>query len=77
VIASVRLVQVFTHVRCGGHLPARSDGERITAHPTHKSLGHDEDLNLVLPARGSWTIQLQVQVDDLNSDGTSQRFVVR
>jgi copper transport protein len=51
--------------------------ERITVHPTHKSLGHYEDLNLVLPAKGSWTIELQIRTSDVDSYPTSQTFQVR
>lgn len=55
----------------------RSDGEKITVHPTHKSLGHYEDLSLVLPANGTWTIELQIRVNDTDSYPTVQTFVVR
>ena len=55
----------------------RSDGEKITLRPKHKSLGHYEDLNVVLPARGRWTIQLQIQVDPLTSYATTQTFTIR
>jgi copper transport protein len=52
-------------------------GERITVHPTHRSLGHYEDLNLVLPRKGRWTIQLQVRANDVDSYPTEQQLEVR
>jgi copper transport protein len=55
----------------------RSDGEKITVHPKHKSLGHYEDLNLVLPAKGKWTIELQIRVSDVDSYPTTQSFMIR
>ncbi|MCW2600942.1 MAG: putative transport integral rane protein [Frankiales bacterium] len=55
----------------------RSDGEKITVYPKHKSLGHYEDLNLVLPATGKWTIELQIRVNDVDSYPSTQTFVVR
>jgi copper transport protein len=50
--------------------------EKITVHPRHKSLGHYEDLNLVLPATGTWTVELQIRVNDTDSYPTTQKFVV-
>lgn len=55
----------------------RAGGERITVHPRRKSLGHYEDLNLVLPAKGRWTIELQIRLTDTDSYPTSQTFEVR
>jgi copper transport protein len=55
----------------------RGDGEKITIHPTHKSLGHYEDLHLVLPATGTWTISLQVRTTDVDSYPTTQTFEVK
>jgi copper transport protein len=51
--------------------------DRITVHLTHKSLGHYEDLDLVLPAKGDWRIELQVRTSDVDSYETSQTFTVR
>lgn len=55
----------------------RGDGEKITVQPRHKSLGHYEDLSLVLPATGTWTIELQIRTNDLDSYPTKQVFVVQ
>jgi copper transport protein len=55
----------------------RSDGEQITIHPKHKSLGHYEDLNLVLPAKGRWTIEMQIRVNNTDSYPTTQTFTLR
>jgi copper transport protein len=55
----------------------RSDGEQITIHPKHKSLGHYEDLNLVLPATGRWTIELEIRVNNTDSYPTTQTFTLR
>jgi copper transport protein len=54
----------------------RSDGEQITIHPKHKSLGHYEDLSLVLPAKGRWTIELQIRVNNTDSYPTTQTFTL-
>jgi copper transport protein len=51
--------------------------DRITVHLAHKSLGHYEDLDLVLPAKGEWRIELQVRTSDVDSYPTSQTFTVR
>ena len=55
----------------------RSDGEKITVQPRHKSLGHYEDLSFVLPAKGTWTIELQIRTTDVESYPTSQTFTVK
>jgi copper transport protein len=49
--------------------------EKLTIHPRHKSLGHYEDLNVILPANGKWTVELQIRVNDTDSYPTSQTFV--
>jgi copper transport protein len=51
--------------------------DRITVHLTHKSLGHYEDLDLVLPAKGDWRLELQVRTSDVDSWSTSQTFTAR
>jgi copper transport protein len=51
--------------------------DRITVHLTHKSLGHYEDLDLVLPSKGEWTFELQVRTSDVDSYETKQTFTAR
>jgi copper transport protein len=51
--------------------------EKITVNLGHKSLGHYEDLNVVIPAKGSWTIDLEVRVSDLDSYETKQTFTIK
>jgi copper transport protein len=51
--------------------------ERITVDPKHKSLGHYEDLSLVLPAKGTWTIDLEIRVSDVDSYETKQTFSIK
>ena len=51
--------------------------EKITVDPRHKSRGHYEDLSVVIPGKGSWTIDLEVRVSDLDSYETKQTFTVR
>ena len=55
----------------------RSDGEKITVEPKHKSLGHYEDLSFVLPAKGKWTIELEIRTSDIDSYSTTQTFEVK
>lgn len=55
----------------------RSDGEKITITPKRKSLGHYEDLTFVLPAKGTWTIELQVRTSEVDSYATKQSFEVK
>lgn len=51
-------------------------GDRITAHPRRKSLGHDEDLAVVLPATGAWTLTLTVRTSDVDEASTTQTVTV-
>jgi copper transport protein len=53
------------------------EGDDITLHPKHKSLGHYEDLRVVLPQKGHWTITLQVRTSDTDSYETKQEFDVK
>jgi copper transport protein len=50
--------------------------DKITMHLKHESLGHSDDLNVILPATGKWTIELQIRVSDTDSYPTTQTFVV-
>ena len=54
----------------------RADGELITVSAKHKSLGHYEDLALALPAKGTWTITLQIRVNEFDSYPTTQTLEV-
>jgi copper transport protein len=51
--------------------------ERITVDPTRKSLGHYEDLSLVIPGKGTWTIDLEIRVSDVDSYETEQTFTIK
>jgi copper transport protein len=55
----------------------RADGDTITITPTHKSLGHYEDLKVVIPATGVYTITLQVRANEIDSYPTTQQIEVR
>lgn len=54
----------------------RADGSRLAVHPAHKSLGHYEDLRVIIPSTGSFRLDLQVRVDDLTSYPTTQTITV-
>jgi copper transport protein len=51
--------------------------ERITVDPRRKSLGHYEDLSLVIPGKGTWTIDLEIRVSDIDSYETKQTFTIK
>jgi copper transport protein len=53
------------------------EGDELTIHAKHKSLGHYEDLHLVLPEKGHWTITLQVRTSDTDSYETKQELDVK
>ncbi|MDT7570744.1 MAG: copper transport protein [Actinomycetota bacterium] len=55
----------------------RLDGDTITVAPKHKSLGHYEDLHVIVPSTGTYTLTLQVRVSDIDSYATTQRITVR
>ena len=55
----------------------RADGEAITVRPAHKSLGHYEDLNVVVPSTGTYALNLQVRIGDIDSYATQQKITVR
>jgi copper transport protein len=55
----------------------RADGETITVHPAHKSLGHYEDVHVVVPSAGTYTLTLQVRANDIDSYATTQSIQVR
>ena len=55
----------------------RKGDEKITVDPRRKSRGHYEDLFVVLPGKGTWTVDLQVRTSDVDSYETTQRFTVR
>jgi copper transport protein len=55
----------------------RADGEDITVRPAHKSLGHYEDLHVIVPSTGAYTLTLQIRVNDIDSYATTQKIVVR
>ncbi len=52
-------------------------GDRISVDTPRKSLGHYEDLSVVLPAKGTWTITLQVRVSDVDSYPVTQTLTIR
>jgi hypothetical protein len=54
----------------------RGDGERISIDVPRASLGHDEDLSPVRPAKGEWTSTLQIRTSDIHSCTVEQRFSV-
>ena len=51
--------------------------EKITVDPKRKSLGHYEDLSLVIPGKGTWTIDLEIRVSDVDSYETKQSFTIK
>ena len=51
--------------------------EKITVDPRRKSLGHYEDLSVVIPGKGSWTIDLEIRVSDVDSYETKQTFTIK
>jgi copper transport protein len=55
----------------------RADGDAITVVPKHKSLGHYEDLHVIVPSTGSYTLTLQVRANDVDSYATTQKIEVR
>jgi copper transport protein len=55
----------------------RADGDSITVKPPHKSLGHYEDLNVIVPTTGTYTLTLQVRANDTDSYPTTQTITVR
>jgi copper transport protein len=55
----------------------RIDGDTITVAPKHRSLGHYEDLHVIVPSTGTYTLTLQVRVNDVDSYATTQKIVVR
>ena len=54
----------------------RPDGESFTVRPVHVSLGHYEDLQVVLPASGSYHLMLQVRTSDIDSFPSMQTIRV-
>lgn len=55
----------------------RLDGDTVTVAPKHKSLGHYEDLHVIVPSTGVYTLTLQVRVNELDTYPTTQRITVR
>jgi copper transport protein len=51
--------------------------EKLTVDPKRKSRGHYEDLSVVLPGKGTWTVDLQIRTSDIDSYETKQRITVR
>jgi copper transport protein len=51
--------------------------EKITVEPKRKSLGHYEDLSVVIPGKGTWTIDLEIRTSDVDSYETKQRFTIK
>jgi copper transport protein len=54
-----------------------ADGTTVTVRPAHRSPGHYEDLGVVLPARGTWRLDLQIRTNDVDSYPTTQTITVR
>jgi hypothetical protein len=54
-----------------------ADGTTVTVRPAHRSLGHYEDLGVVLPVRGTWRLDLQIRTNDVDSYPTTQTITVR
>jgi hypothetical protein len=55
----------------------RADGDTITVRPAHKSLGHYEDLHVIVPSTGGYTLTLQIRSNDIDSYATTQTITVR
>jgi copper transport protein len=66
-----------TVAQVSGFIEKKGSSQQITVAPPLVSPGHYEDLNLVLPSKGSYVIDLQIRVDDLNSYETKQTFTVK
>ncbi len=60
-----------------GFITKKGSSDKITVAPPRKSQGHYEDLDVVLPGKGTYVIDLQIRVDDLNSYETKQTFEVK
>jgi len=75
VLTSSGLTKTVSDV--SGFVQRQGSQDRITVHPPLKSPGHYEDLDLVLPAKGTYLIDLQIRVGDLDSYETKQRFTIK
>ncbi|MCU1600175.1 MAG: copper resistance protein CopC [Frankiales bacterium] len=60
-----------------GYIQKKGSSDRITVNPPLKSTGHYEDLDVVLPGKGSYVIDLQIRANDLDSYETKQTFEVK
>jgi copper transport protein len=66
-----------TVAQVSGFIQKKGSSQQITVAPPLKSTGHYEDLNLVIPSKGTYVIDLQIRADDLNSYETKQTFTVK
>ncbi|MFN2539623.1 MAG: copper resistance CopC/CopD family protein [Mycobacteriales bacterium] len=60
-----------------GFIQRRGSSDKITVAPPLKSVGHYEDLDVVLPAKGTYVIDLQIRANDFDSYETRQTFTVK
>jgi copper transport protein len=51
--------------------------EKLTVETKRKSRGHYEDLSVVIPGKGTWTIDLEIRTSDVDSYETRQTFEVK
>lgn len=78
-------LQVLTTVRSGNAQDVvgvtgsidKAGGDRITVRPVRTSPGHYQDLDVVIPESGTYTIDLQIQTSEFDSTETRQSFTVR
>jgi copper transport protein len=75
VLTSSGLTKTVAEV--SGFLQKKGSSDQITVAPPLKSTGHYEDLNLVIPSKGTYVIDLQIRVDDLDSYETKQTFTIK
>jgi copper transport protein len=75
VLTSTSLTKTVAEV--SGFVQKKGSDDKITLNLPLKSVGHYEDLDLILPAKGTWLIDLQIRVDDLNSYETKQQFTIK
>jgi copper transport protein len=75
VLTSSGLTKTVAEV--SGFLQKKGSTDQITVAPPLKSIGHYEDLNLVIPSKGTYVIDLQIRVDDLDSYETKQTFTIK